>query len=114
MGDAFNFMMYFDIFIAGYLLYYAIKGSGKAYENDYPAEMQEEHRKMMRIFCWATGAPLLVLSILELTAGNGVTSIYSIISVVYILGCVVAYFIIFRVKFKHYLRNPRKNLPRKK
>ena len=63
-------MMIFDIFIAIYLLYYAIKGSGKAYENDYPEEMQEAHRKLLRTFCWITGVPLLVLSILEYTSAE--------------------------------------------
>ena len=113
MDGAFNFMMLFDIFIAVYLLYYAINGSGKAYENDYPAEMQEEHCKMLRRFCWIAGVPLLVLSILEYTSSEGITSIWSIISIVYILTCVVVYFVMFRVKFKEYLRNPRKNLPKK-
>lgn len=113
MDGAFNFMMIFDIFIAVYLLYYAIKGSGKAYENDYPEEMQEAHRKLLRTFCWITGAPLLVLSILEYMSAEGIRSPWSIVSIIYILACVVAYFIIFRVKFKEYLRNPRKNLPKK-
>ncbi len=113
MDGAFNFMMLFDIFIAVYLLYYAIKGSGKAYENDFPAEMQEAHRKMLRLFCWIAGAPLLVLSILEYTSGQGITSIWSVISIVYILSCVVVYFVLFRVRFKEYLKNPRKNLPKK-
>ncbi len=113
MEGAFNFMMIFDIFIAIYLLYYAIKGSGKAYENDYPEEMQEAHRKLLRTFCWITGVPLLVLSILEYTSAEGIQSPWSIVSIIYILACVVAYFIIFRVKFKEYLRDPRKNLPKK-
>jgi len=53
MDGAFNFMMIFDIFIAVYLLYYAIKGSGKAYENDYPEEMQAAHRKLLRTLLFA-------------------------------------------------------------
>lgn len=113
MEGAFNFMIIFDIFIGVYLLYYAIKGSGKAYENDYPEEMQAEHRKILRMFCWITGAPLLVLSILEYMSPDKAMSIWSIISIIYILACVVAYFIVFRVKFKEYLKDPRKRLPKK-
>ncbi|MEG0257020.1 MAG: hypothetical protein RR632_01825, partial [Christensenella sp.] len=109
MQGAFNFMILFDIFIAIYLLYYAIKGSGKAYENDYPEEMQAEHRKLLRLFCWITSVPLLVLSVLEYTSPDKAMSVWSIISIVYILSCVVAYFIVFRVKFKTYLKDPRKN-----
>lgn len=113
MQGAFNFMIIFDIFIGVYLLYYAIKGSGKAYENDYPEEMQTEHRRLLRLFCWITGAPLLVLSILEYMSPDKAMSIWSIISIIYILGCVVTYFIIFRIKFKEYLKDPRKRLPKK-
>ncbi len=113
MDGAFSFMILFNIFIAVYLLYYAIKGTGKVYENDYPAEMKEAHAKLLRKFCWIAGVPLLVLSVLEYMSNQGISSIWGIISIVYILGCVVGYFIIFKVRFKEYLRDPRKNVPKK-
>ncbi len=107
MASSMNFMMLFNIFIAIYLLYYAIKGSGKAYENDYPKEMKESHNKMLRKFCWITGVGLLILSILEYQAGFD--SVWSIVSIVFVLGCVVTYFILFRVRYKQYLSKPKPN-----
>lgn len=109
MDSSMNFMMIFNIFIGIYLLYYAIKGTGKVYENDYPQEMKEEHSKILRKFCWVAGAGLLVLSILEYIFG--MNSPWSIVSIVYVLGCIAGYFILFRVKFKDYLQ---KSKPPKK
>ncbi len=111
--DAMNFMVVFNIFIAIFLIYYAIKGSGRAYENDYPAEMKEDAAIMMRKFCWIAGVPMLVLSILEFGKVGNLQNVWAIISIVYILGCVVAYLVMFRMRFKEYLRDPRKNLPKK-
>ena len=47
MGD---FMLYFNVLIAIYLLYYAIKGSGKIYENDFPEEAKKAHNTFLRKF----------------------------------------------------------------
>ena len=102
MGSSMNFMMIFNIFIAAYLLYYAIKGTGKVYENEYPKAMQESYMKFMRKFCWITGIGMLILSILEYI--NKSNSIFTVISIVYVLGCVVLYFILFRVKYKEFLK----------
>ncbi|MEG0251357.1 MAG: hypothetical protein RR625_01850 [Christensenellaceae bacterium] len=113
MQSTFSFMILFNIFIAVYLLYYAIKGTGKIYENEYPTEMKESHNKLLRKFCWITGVPLLVLSILEYASQKGISSIWGIISIVYVLGCVVVYFVLFRVRYKDYLKDPRKNVPKK-
>ncbi len=102
MSSSLDFMMIFNIFIAAYLLYYAIKGSGKVYENEYPKAMQESYLKFMRKFCWIAGVGMMVFSILEYL--NGFDSIFSILSIVYVLGCVVTYFVLFRVKYKEYLK----------
>jgi hypothetical protein len=98
-----DFMLIFNIFIAAYLLYYAIKGEGKVYENDYPKAMKEEHTNMLRLFCWVTGAGMLLLSILEFAFGFG--SIITTISIAFVLGCIVIYFIFFRIRFKEYLKS---------
>ena len=103
-----DFMIIFSIFIGVYLLFYAIKGTGKVYENEYPKEMQGLYVSMMRKFCWIVGAGLLGLSVLEYMEYNGYIagtgSIFSIISMVFVLVCVVLYFIIFRTKFKDYIK----------
>mgnify|MGYP000865797794 CR=1 FL=1 len=109
MGTGMEFMLIFNIFIAAYLLYYAIKGDGKVYENDYPKAMQEEHRRMLRMFCWIAGAGMLVLSILEFM--NGFGSVFTIVSIAFVLGCIVVYFVFFRIKFKEFLK---KDKPAKK
>ncbi len=102
-----DFMLWFNIFIGVLLLYYAIKGSGKVYENDYPEAMKEDHSILLRKFCWIAGVPMLVLSILELSMqGNSYAFVISMISIFYVLGCVVVYLVIFRKRFKQYLTPP--------
>lgn len=105
--SATNFMVLFNIFVGGYLLYYAIQGKGRLYEGgEYPKEMMEEHVKLLRKFCWWVSIPLLVLSLLEYSQGFG--SIWSTISVAYVLSAVVLYVIVFYRRFGKYL-HPEKN-----
>lgn len=106
-------MVVFDVFIAVYLLYYAIKGSGKLYEGgDYPKEMREEHCRMLRKFCWIVSVPMLVLSVLEYIYSY--MSIWGIILIVYVLVCLTVYFILFQKRFRKYLRPEKANTPAKK
>ncbi len=104
-SSSMNFMMIFNIFIAVYLLYYAFKGTGKVYENDYPKAMKESHAKLLRKFCWITGVGLLVLSILEYI--QGFNSVWTIVSIVFVLACIVVYFVLFRVRYKEFLAKPK-------
>ncbi|MGI6154071.1 MAG: hypothetical protein ACOYJB_09620 [Christensenellaceae bacterium] len=102
-----SFMIMFNIVIAIYILYYAFKGTGRLYDNEFPQDMQEAYRSMMRKFCWVVGIGLLILSVLEYIYGW--RSPVAIVSICYILGCVAAYFVIFRVKFKSFIKKPDKN-----
>jgi len=106
VDQAMGFMSMFNIFIAAYVLFYAIKGTGKVYENDYPKAMKEEHAKFMRTFCWVLGLGLLPLAVLEYAYGSD--SIWFIISMIFVAVCIAAYFILFRIKFKQYLSKPKK------
>lgn len=106
MESTLNFMSMFNIFIAAYVLYYAIKGSGKVYENDYPKEMKAEHAKILRIFCWVVGVGMMPLAILEYK--DGFNSIWTTISIFFVLGCIAVYVVIFRKKFGKYLKKPAK------
>ena len=106
-----DFMLYFNLFIAVYVLYYAFRGTGKIYENDYPNEIKEAHAKFLRKFCWIVGIGMLPLTILELVFGsNGVYSVFSWINIGFVLACVVFYLVIFKVKFGKYVytKKPRK------
>lgn len=97
-----SFMVIFDVFIAVYLLYYAIRGEGKLYEGgEFPEAMREEHKKLLRKFCWIVSVPMLVLSVLEYIFSY--TSIWATILIIYVLVCIVIYFIVFQKRFKKYL-----------
>ncbi|MBD5560451.1 MAG: hypothetical protein HDQ87_08890 [Clostridia bacterium] len=111
VDSSMNMMVIFDVFIAVYLLYYAIKGDGKLYENDFPKAMQEEHRSLLRKFCWITGVPMLVLSVLEYMYSY--RSMWSYIVIGYGLTCVVVYVIVFRVRFGRYLKPEKSAAPAK-
>lgn len=112
IDSSMNLMVIFDLFIAVYLLYYAIKGDGKLYENDFPAAMQEEHRSLLRKFCWIAGVPMAVLSVLEYVYSY--RSVWAYIVIGYGLACVVVYIIIFRVRFGKYLDPKKAQTPAKK
>ncbi len=105
----FDFILYFNLFIAVYVLYYAIRGEGKIYENDYPTEIKEDHAKFLRKFCWIVGLGMLPLTILELTfQGDTAFSFFSWINIGFVLVCVVVYLIVFRIRFGKYVY-PKKN-----
>jgi hypothetical protein len=104
LGDLGNFndiMLFFMLFAAVYLLYYAFRGEGKIYENDYPKAMQEEHRNYMRKFCWIVGIGILVFTALEFFNPNN--GFFSWLNIGFVLGAVVVYLIIFRKKFGKYV-----------
>ncbi len=100
----YDFMLYFNLFIAVYVLYYAIRGQGKIYENDYPKAIKDDHARLLRKFCWIVGLGMLPLTILELVYDSASqASVFSWINIGFVLGCVVIYLIIFRVKFGKYV-----------
>ena len=102
MGD---FMLYFNVLIAIYLLYYAIKGSGKIYENEFPEEAKKAHNTFLRKFCWIVGVAMLVLSALELIfKAEEWAVILAWTNIIFVLAAVVYYIIIFKKKFGKYQR----------
>jgi len=64
--EPFGLMTLFELFIAVYLLYSAVKGDGKLYENEYLNCSREEYVKGMRILALITGLLMLASSGLEL------------------------------------------------
>lgn len=100
----YDFMLYFNLFIAVYVLYYAIRGTGRIYENDYPQAIKEDHAKLLRKFCWIVGLGMLPLTVLELVYNTDASgSFFSWINIGFVLVAVVTYLVIFRVKFGKYV-----------
>ena len=64
--QSFGIMTMFELFIGIYLIYAAIKGEGKLYENEYLNCSREEYVKGMRILALITGLLMLASSGLEL------------------------------------------------
>lgn len=96
----FDFMLYFNLFIAVYVLYYAFKGTGKIYENDYPAAVKEPHAKLLRKFCWIVGLGMLPLTIAELILKDEASfGVFSWLNIGFVLGCVVVYLILLKKRF---------------
>lgn len=89
--------------VAGLMaLYYAITGKGKVYENDYPKAMKEGANKFMRNFLWIIGPVALVSGGLELLGyAWGFWIGFAL------LPAIVVYYILFRRKFKEYLKKMR-------
>ena len=101
-GDMMGFMTIINFFIGIYVLYYAFKGKGKIYENDYPTAMKEDYAQMLRKFCWIVGIGMIVFSILEYT--NKEMSIWVYLGMGFVLTCVVVFYVLFRIRFKQYLK----------
>ena len=102
-----DFMFYFNILIAIYVLYYAFRGKGRIYEVDYPEEARIEYCRMLRLFCWVVGIFMLVLSIAELILYNTpelyvYSSIVSWINIICVLVAVVVFIIVTKKKFGKY------------
>ena len=93
-----DFMLYFNIFIGVYLLYYAIKGTGKIYENEYPKEVKEAHAKFLRKFCWIVGIAMIALTVLELNFRE--LTFLAWIEISFVGAAVVFYVIVAHIKFK--------------
>lgn len=91
-----DYLTYFDIIIAVYLLFYAIKGNGSAYNNDYPEDMQPEFRRTTRLFLWIAGGGMLVLSILELYLQ---TTVIAWANIIYVAVCVIIWLVYAKVHF---------------
>ena len=93
-------MSIFSIFIGAFALYSAITGKGPAFKNDYPKAMKAEAEKMLRIACWVAGPIMLVTGILDYMGYQWAF----FISMGTILPGIVVYVILFRKKFKQYLK----------
>ena len=100
MQDLMQMTSYFMIIIGVFALYSAITGKGPAFKNDYPKEMKEEANKMLRKACWIAAPIILAAGVLELM-GYGWAYYISLGTV--LPGCIV-FGIIFRKRFKQYLK----------
>ena len=77
MQSSFGMLTMFELLIGVYLIYAAIKGDGKLYENDYLKCSREEYVKGMRRLALLTGVIMLLSSGLELL---GITEPNSVLS----------------------------------
>ncbi len=99
-----SFMAIFMIVIGVFTLYSAITGKGPAYKNDYPKAMQADANKMMRIFCWIIGPIVTVFGVLDYMNLPWAGDWLNWVSIGVTLTIVIAYFILFRRRFKQYLK----------
>jgi hypothetical protein len=99
--DSMNQMMALFMVLIGLLaLYSAIMGKGPAYKNDYPKAMQEDANKLMRMFCWVIGPTAAISGVLEYMGHE-----WAYWAGLCIIGpAIVVYMVIFRRKFKKYLK----------
>jgi len=100
MGDMNQMMAIFSIIIGAFALYSAVTGKGPAFKNDYPKAMKEEANKMLRTFCWIVAPIMLTTGVLDYM---GYTWAYYI-SLAIIIPGIIIYYIIFRKRFKQYLK----------
>ncbi len=100
MGDMNQMMAIFSIIIGAFALYSAVTGKGPAFKNDYPKAMKEEANKMLRTFCWIVAPIMLITGVLDYM---GYTWAYYI-SFATIIPGIIIYYIIFRKRFKQYLK----------
>lgn len=95
-----QFMSGFTVIIGLFALYSAITGKGPAYKNDYPKAMVADANKMMRTFCWIISPVIIIFGVLDYL---GYSWAY-IANVCITIPAIVVYFILFRRKFKQFLK----------
>ncbi len=86
--------------IGVFVLYSAITGKGPAFKNDYPKAMKEDADKMMRKFCWIIGPIVTVTGVLDYM---GYSWAYWV-SLATVMPAIIVYMILFRKRFKKYLK----------
>lgn len=100
MEDMNKMMSAFMAIIGIFALYSAFTGKGPAFKNDYPKGMKEEANKMLRSFCWIFGPVALITGVLDYM---GYSWAYWV-SVGTIMPGIVVYVVLFRKRFKSYLK----------
>jgi len=88
------------IIIGVLALYSAFTGKGPAFNNDYPKAMKEDANKMLRKFCWIIGPIAIGTGVLDYL---GYSWAYWV-SLGTIMPAIIVYLIIFRRRFKDYLK----------
>jgi hypothetical protein len=99
-----KFMSGFMVIIGLFALYSAFTGKGPAFKNDYPKAMQAEANKMMRTFLWIIAPVITILGVLDYMKDQWGTDWAYWVSLCFTLPAIVVYFILFRRKFKQYLK----------
>lgn len=98
-----NEMMSIITIIVGALAtWYAIFGKAPGFNNDYPKEMKADAEKMLRNFCWIIGPVAVVTGALEVLLPNLEWVFW--VGMAIILPVIVVYMILFRKRFKQYLK----------
>lgn len=100
LGSMNGFFAVFTIAIGVFALYSAFTGKGPAYNNDYPKAMKEEANKLLRTFMWIFGPVMTVTGVLDYM---GYSWAY-FVSMGIVLPGIIVYVILFRRKFKKYLK----------
>lgn len=94
-------MAMFMVIIGVFTLYSAVTGKGPAFNNDYPKAMKVEANKLLRNFCWLIGPVAVVTGVLDYM----ITDMWPYwVSMGIIIPAIVVYVIIFRKRFKEYLK----------
>jgi hypothetical protein len=111
-----GFMSLFMVFIGVMSLYAAFTGKGPVFNNDYPKSMKEDANKMLRKFCWYVGPVALVTGGLDyfwpqivgeevvMNGGFFLSQLPFLLSMVLTIPAIVIYLVIFRKRFKQYLK----------
>lgn len=72
-----NFFNLFEIVLGLYLLYAAVTGKGKYYENEYCKVPREQYVKVMRILAAIVGVLIMVAPVLQLAGVMAENSVWS-------------------------------------
>jgi len=100
LEDMNKMMAAFMAIVGVFAIYSAITGKGPAFNNDYPKAMKEDANKMLRKFCWIIGPITLVTGALDYF---GYSWAYWV-SIATVFPAIIVYMIIFRRRFKNFLK----------
>ena len=113
MQEATNFMIIFQALLGAFLTYSAIRGSGMAYNNEYPESMKADAEAMYRKLYWFVGPTMIVGAAIDYfklfgempqVMGRGISEFISMVFFVLDVVVLIVFFILFRKKFKQQLK----------
>lgn len=101
LNSANQMMSIITVIVGALATWYAIFGKAPGFNMDYPKEMKADAEKMLRQFCWVIGPITVITGVIQMIPG--LEWVYWA-SLAIIIPAIAVYVVLFRKRFKQYLK----------